>query len=82
MIGIMSRDKNGSDTDKYHCYHICFHIFGRIWIRIRIVSTISDKVMSTSQIYDFSIQIRTHYQMLNIQTRIQTYLNPSKRIWS
>jgi hypothetical protein len=38
--------------------------------------------MSTSQIYDLSIWIRIRYRMLNIQTRIQTYLNSSKRIWS
>jgi len=37
------RDENGSDTDEYHLYHICFHISGRIWIRIRIMSTMSDK---------------------------------------
>ena len=36
-----SRDENGSDTDEYH---ICFHISGRIRIRIRIMSIMSDKI--------------------------------------
>ena len=36
------RDENGSDTDGYHRYYICFHIFVRI--RIQIVSTISDRI--------------------------------------
>ena len=38
------RDENGSDTDGYHRYYICFHIFVRIQIRIRIVSTMSDRI--------------------------------------
>jgi hypothetical protein len=38
------RDENGSDTDGYHRYYICFYISGRIRIRIRIVSTMSDKI--------------------------------------
>ena len=40
----ISRDENGSDTNGYHSYHICFHIFGQIRIRIRIMSTMSDKI--------------------------------------
>jgi len=28
----------------YHRYHICFHISGRIRIRIRIISIMSDKI--------------------------------------
>jgi len=65
-------------------YHICFHIFGRIRIRIRIISIMSDKIwlMSTSQIYDLSIRTRIRYRMLNIRIRIRTDLNPSKRIRS
>ena len=39
-----SRDENGSDTDGYHQYYICFHISVRIRIRIRIVSTMSDRI--------------------------------------
>ena len=39
-----TRDENGSDTDGYHRYYICFHISVRIRIRIRIVSTISDRI--------------------------------------
>jgi len=26
---LLARDENGSDTDGYHRYHICFYIFGR-----------------------------------------------------
>jgi len=37
-------DENRSDTDGYHRYHICFHICGQIWIRIRIMSIMSDKI--------------------------------------
>jgi hypothetical protein len=33
------RDENGSNTDGYGRYYICFHISNRIRIRIRIVST-------------------------------------------
>ena len=28
----------------YHLYYICFHIFVRIWILIRIVSVMSDRI--------------------------------------
>ena len=38
------RDENGSNTDGYHRYHICFHISDRIRIQIRIISILSDKV--------------------------------------
>ena len=41
---IKARDENGSDTDGYHTYHICFHISSRIRIRIRIISIMSDKI--------------------------------------
>jgi len=41
---LLGRDENGSDTDGYHRYHICFHISGRIRIRLRIIPIISDKV--------------------------------------
>ena len=40
----ISRDENGSDTDGYHRYYICFHISVRIQIRIRIISTLSDRI--------------------------------------
>ena len=43
-IIIVHRDENGSDTDGYHRYHICFYISSRIRIRIRIISTTSDKI--------------------------------------
>jgi len=39
-----TRDENRSDTNGYHWYHICFHIFGRIRIRIPIISIMSDKI--------------------------------------
>jgi hypothetical protein len=38
-----SRDENGSDTDEYHWYHICFHISGQIRIQ-RIVSAMPDRI--------------------------------------
>ena len=41
---VVSRDENGSDTDGYHSYYICFHISVWIQIRIRIVSTMSDRI--------------------------------------
>jgi hypothetical protein len=34
---LLGKDENGSDTDGYRWYYICFYIFGRIQIRIRIV---------------------------------------------
>ena len=37
-------DENRSDTDGYHWYYICFHIFVRIRIWIRIVSTMPDRI--------------------------------------
>ena len=37
-------DENGSNTDGYHRYYICFHISVRIWIEIQIVSTMSDRI--------------------------------------
>jgi hypothetical protein len=37
-IPVLGRDVNGSDTDGYCRYCICFHIFYRIRIRTRIVS--------------------------------------------
>ena len=40
----LPRDENGSDTDGYHRYYICFHISVWIRIRIRIVSTMSDRI--------------------------------------
>ena len=43
-LSVVSRDENGSDTDRYHRYYICFHISVRIRIRIRIVSTMSDRI--------------------------------------
>jgi hypothetical protein len=39
-----ARDENGSDTDGYHRYYICFHIFVWIRIRIRVVLAMSDMI--------------------------------------
>ena len=36
-----SKDVNGSDTDGYYRYRICFHIF----VRIRIVLVFVDKIV-------------------------------------
>jgi len=44
LLPLVTRDENGSDTDGYHRYYICFHISVRIQIRIRIVSTMSDRI--------------------------------------
>jgi len=33
-----------TDRDGYYQYYICFHIFGRIRIQIRIMLTMSDKI--------------------------------------
>jgi len=44
LVFILIRDENGSDTNGYHRYHICFHISCRIRIRIRIMSIMSDKI--------------------------------------
>ena len=44
QVVLSTRDENGSDTDGYHRYYICFHISVRIRIRIRIVSTMSDRI--------------------------------------
>ena len=41
---VLTRDENRSDTGGYHQYYICFYIFGRIRIQIRIMSTIADKI--------------------------------------
>jgi hypothetical protein len=37
-------DGNGSDTDGYHSYYICFHISIRIRIQIWIVSSMPDMI--------------------------------------
>ena len=81
-FSLIGRDENGSDMDGYHRYHICFHISGRIRIRIRIMSIMSDKIRLDDDITNISIQIRIRYRMLNIRTRIRTDLNLSKRIQS
>ena len=56
------RDENGSDTDGYHRYYICFHISVRIRIRIRIVSTMSDRIR-----LDIDI-INMRFEYLNTDT--------------
>ena len=49
-------DENGSDTDGYHRYYICFHIFVQIRIRIRIVSTMSDKIRLDIDIINMRVE--------------------------
>jgi hypothetical protein len=41
---VRGRDENGSDTNGYHQYYICFHISVRIRIQIWIVLTIPDRI--------------------------------------
>jgi hypothetical protein len=41
---LLGRDENGSNTDRYRWYYICFYIFGRIQIWIRIVLVMPDKI--------------------------------------
>ena len=36
QVVLINRDENGSDTNGYHSYYICFHISVRIRIRTRI----------------------------------------------
>jgi hypothetical protein len=43
-VYLLLRDENGSHTERYHQYHICFHISSRIRIRIWIILTLSDKI--------------------------------------
>ena len=79
---MVTGDENGSDTDGYHRYYICFHISVQIRIRIRIVSTMSDRIRLDIDI----INIRFEYSDMDtvsdvdIRTQIRTDLNPSKRI--
>jgi hypothetical protein len=83
----ITRVENGSDSDGYHRYYICFHISIWIRIRIRIVSSMSDGIRDIDIInMDLSIRIPIWYRRLNIRTRIWVDLNSSKwiesRIWS
>jgi len=80
MEGVVLRDENASNTDGYYWYHICFYIFGRIQIWIRIISIMSDKIRLDVDI--INIQIRIWYRMLDIQTWRRIDLNIFKRIWS
>jgi hypothetical protein len=41
---LLHRDENGSDTNGYHRYYICFYISCQIHIRIRIMSTMPDMI--------------------------------------
>jgi hypothetical protein len=59
-----SRDENGSDTNGYNKYHICFHIFVRIQIRIRIVS---DRIQLDIDI----INIRFEYSDMNMVSDVE-----------
>jgi hypothetical protein len=41
---VSTKDENGSDTNGYHSYYICFHIYVRIRIRTRILLTMLDRI--------------------------------------
>jgi hypothetical protein len=80
----MNRDENGSDTDGYHWYRICFHIYVRIQIRIRIVSKMSDRIRLDIDI----INMWFKYSDTNMVSDVKypdsdtDGLKPSKRIRS
>ena len=61
------RDKNGSDTDGYHRYYIYFYISVRIWIRIRIVSTMPDRIRLNIDI----INMRFEYSDTNTVSDVE-----------
>ena len=77
-------DENGSDMNGYHRYHICFYISGRIRIRIRIMSTILDKIGLDVDI----INIRFKYSDTDTVSDVDysdsntDRSEPPKRIWS
>jgi hypothetical protein len=74
-------DENGSDTNGYQWYYICFYIVVRIRIRIRIVSTMPDRIQLDIDIINIQFQYSdTVSDIEYIWTQIWTDLNPSERI--
>jgi len=70
-----TRDENGSDTDGYHRYHIYFHISGRIRIRIRIISIMSDKIRLDVDI----INIRFKYSDMDTASDVEYSVSDTER---
>ena len=70
------RDENGSDTDGYHRYYICFHI--SVWIRIQIpiVSTISDRIWDRIWLDIDIINMRFEYSDTNSVLNVE-YPDPN-----
>jgi hypothetical protein len=56
-VCVFGRDENGSDMDGYHRYYICFHISGRIRIRIRIASAMPDRIRFDVDIINMRFKI-------------------------
>jgi len=56
-----------SNMDGYYRYYICFRIFYQIWIRIQIVSTMSDKIQLDVDI----INIRFKYSDTNTVSDVE-----------
>jgi hypothetical protein len=67
LLLLISRDENGSDTDGYHWYYICFHISGRIRIRVRTVSVIPDRIWLDVDI----INIRFEYSDMDTVSDVE-----------
>ena len=64
---VPNRDENGSDTDGYHRYYICFHISVWIRIRIRIVSTISDRILLDIDIINMRFEYSDTDTVLDVE---------------
>ena len=80
-ISHTSRDENGSDTDGYHRYYICFHISVRIQIRIRIASIMSDRIRLDIDI----INMRFEYPNMDTVSDVKysdSDTDGSESIWS
>ena len=60
------RDENGSNTDGYHRYYICFHISVRIRTRIRIVSTMSDRIRLDIDIIHMQFEYSDTYTVSDV----------------
>ena len=60
-------DENGSDTNGYHRYYICFYISVRIRIRIRIISTMSDRIQLGSDITNMRFEYLDTDMVLDVE---------------
>ena len=81
-LRVRAKDENGLNMDGYYLYYICFHISVRIWIRIRIVSTIPDMIRLDIGIINMRFEYSDTDTVSDVGylDLIRTYLNPSKRI--